>query len=111
MKNFAPHRTPEEPTMTKESNTQTQQPPQVWVKLTVLLVIVICTIALLGCHVFIAKLKEENRYLQQQAMELEEENKNLQSYIDNQGTDEGVKDVAKDQLGMVDPDTIIYDFD
>ena len=26
-------------------------------------------------------------------------------------TDEGVKDVAKDELGMVDPDTIIYDFD
>lgn len=94
--------------MTKESNTQTQQ---VWVKLTVLLVIIICTVALLGSYVFITRLKEENRNLQQQALELEERNKELQSYIDNQDTDEGVKDVAKDELGMVDPDTIIYDFD
>ena len=94
--------------MTTESNTQTQQ---VWVKLTVLLVIIICTVALLGSYVFITRLKEENRNLQQQALELEERNKELQSYIDNQDTDEGVKDVAKDELGMVDPDTIIYDFD
>ena len=98
--------------MTMESNTQKQQlSPQIWVKLTALLLISLCTAALLGSHVLISRLKEENRNLQQQALELEERNKELQGYIDNQGTDEGVKDVAKDELGMVDPDTIIYDFD
>ena len=98
--------------MTMESNTQKQQlSPQIWVKLTALLAIVIFTVALLGCYVAITRLREENRNLQQQALELEERNKELQGYIHNQGTDEGVKDVAKDELGMVDPDTIIYDFD
>ena len=98
--------------MTMESNTQKQQlSPQIWVKLTALLLIIICTAALLGSYVLISRLKEENRNLQQQALELEERNKELQGYIDNQGTDEGIKDVAKDELGMVDPDTTIYDFD
>ena len=97
--------------MNKETTSQAgQKNASVWIKLTVLLVIVFCTAALLGTYVFITQLRETNRDLQQQAMELEEGNKDLQGYIDNKDTDEGVKDVAKNELGMVDPDTVIYDF-
>jgi cell division protein FtsB len=90
---------------------QQQQSTKVRIKLAVLLVIIISTAALLLTYVYISKLRDTNRDLQQQAMELEEGNKDLQGYIDHKDTDEGVKDVASDQLGMVDPDTVIYDFD
>lgn len=88
-----------------------QQSTRIWIKLTVLLVIVFSTAALLTTYVVMNKLRETNKNLQQQALELEEGNQDLQDYIDHQNTDEGVQDVAKDDLGMVDPDTIIYIFD
>lgn len=91
--------------------TEQQQATKMWIKLTLLLVIVFSTAALLTTYVVISNLREANENLQQQAMELEDGNQDLQGYIDHKDTDEGVKDVAKDELGMVDPDTIIYEFD
>ncbi len=91
--------------------TKSQQPTKVWIKLLVLLAIVFCTAALLVTYVYISHLRETNQNLQQQALALEEENRNLKEYIDHKDTDEGVKDVATGELGMVDPDTVIYDFD
>ena len=95
--------------MNKHTKAQPRK-PNVYVKLTVLLVIVFSTAALLITYVGISHLRQINRDLQQQAMELEEGNKDLQNYLDHKGTDEGVKDVATGELGMVDPDTVIYDF-
>ena len=98
--------------MNKQTNPQQKrQPVNVWIKLAVLLVIIFSTAALLITYVYIANLRETNRHLQQQAVELEEENKDLQGYLDHKDTDEGIKDVATGELGMVDPDTVIYDFD
>lgn len=98
--------------MSNQPNSQSgERSPLFWVKLAVLLVIIFSTVALLTTHLVIDKLKETNKNLQNQAMELEDENKDLQDHIDHKDTDEGVKDVAKDELGMVDPDTVIYDFD
>ena len=96
--------------MNKQTENQ-QNSTRIWIKLTVLLVIVFSTAALLTTYVVMNKLRETNKDLQQQALELEEGNQDLQDYIDHKDTDEGVQDVAKDDLGMVDPDTIIYDFD
>ena len=98
--------------MSNHPNSQTKErTPLFWVKLAVLLVIVFSTVALLTTHLVIQKLKETNRNLQDQALELEDENKDLQNYIDHKDTDEGVKDVAENELTMVDPDTTIYEFD
>ena len=91
--------------------TEQQQATKMWIKLALLLLIVFSTAALLTTYVVISNLREANENLQQQAMELEDGNQDLQGYIDHKDTDEGVKDVAKDELGMVDPDTIIYEFD
>lgn len=96
--------------MNKQSNTQ-RQPAKVWLKLAVLLVIVFCTAALLVIYVGISRMEEKNRDLQQQAQQLEQDNQDLQNYIANKDTDQGIKDVATGELGMVDPDTVIYDFD
>lgn len=97
--------------MNKQTKAKPQQRSQVLVKLAVLLVILFSTAALITTSIYIAHLTQAYEDLQQQAMELEQANKELQDYIDNKGTDEGVKDVATGELGMVDPDTVIYDFD
>jgi cell division protein FtsL len=97
--------------MNKQSNVQPRKRSQIVMKLAILLVILFSTVALITTHVHIANLTKAYKSLQQQAMELEQANKELQNYIDNKNTDEGVKDVATGELGMVDPDTVIYDFD
>lgn len=43
------------------------------------------------------------------AQQLEQENKKLEEKIDSLGTLEGIKDIATDELGMEDPDTIIIE--
>lgn len=96
--------------MNKQAEAQ-KQPTKIWLKLTVLLVIVFSTAALLATYVHISHLREENQKLEQQAQDLEDDNQDTQNYIDHQGTDEGVNEVATGELGMVDPDTVIYDFD
>lgn len=95
----------------KSKSSKTAPTANVGVKIAVLGLIVVSIVALVTSFIFIGKLKEKNRDLQQQALELEKENKALQEYISKKDTDEGVQDVAKDELGMVDPDTIIYDFE
>ena len=96
--------------MDKQAKNQ-QLTTRTWIKIAVLVVIIVCTAALLTTYVVIKNLKETNQNLQQQALELENTNKDLEEHVHNSGTDEGVNGVAKDDLGYVDPDTIIYDFD
>ena len=96
--------------MDKQAKKQ-QLTTQTWIKIAVLVVIIVCTAALLTTYVVIKNLQETNQNLQQQALELENSNKDLEEHVDNSGTDEGANGVAKDDLGYVDPDTIIYDFD
>ena len=97
--------------MNKQTKTQARKRSLVVLKLIALLVIIFSIIALITPHSYIVRLTKAYENLQQQAMELEQANKELQSYIDNKDTDEGMKDVATGELGMVDPDTVIYDFD
>ena len=91
--------------------TKEQQATRIWIKLALLLVIVISTAALLVTHVYITNLQQTIENLRHENAELKEGNEKTQSHIDHQGTDEGSNEVAKDELGMVDPDTIIYEFE
>ena len=97
--------------MNKQSNAQPRKRSMVVIKVALLLAILAFTVALITTQVHIANLTKAYQSLQQRAIELEQANKELQSYIDNKDTDEGIKDVATGELGMVDPDTVIYDFD
>jgi cell division protein FtsB len=95
--------------MNKQAKNQ-QQATRTWIKIAVLLVIIFSTAALLTTYVVISNLKETNENLEQQALELEQNKEDKQEHVDNQGTDEGVNGVAKDELDMADPDTTIYIF-
>lgn len=51
--------------------------------------------------------KLDNLYAQ--AAALEKENAGLEARIDNIGTVESIRQIAAEELGMVDPDSIIFD--
>ena len=53
--------------------------------------------------------REDYEKLKDQAIELEQENSRLQQAIDKLGTIQGIAYIAKEQLGLVDPDTIIIE--
>ena len=82
-----------------------------WAKIAMLALIILGTAILLVTHRALRNMEQRYQDLQQQALELEQENQRLQNYISNIGTDDGTKDVAQGELGMIDPDTIIYDFE
>lgn len=53
--------------------------------------------------------QEQAELWREKAQQLEQENKKLEDKIDKLGTAEGIQDIAKDELGMEDPDTVIIE--
>ena len=52
---------------------------------------------------------EQTQSLAQEASKLEHENPVLQEKIDELGSVQSVQDIARDELGLEDPDTVIID--
>lgn len=71
------------------------------------LTVVVAVSALLVLHSITLDAQARAEQWRAQAQQLEQENQNLEDKIDNLGTLEGIKDIAQDELGMVDPDTVI----
>lgn len=86
------------------------RPGKTVIKLALLGVLVLSTAALIALHSHITAKEESNQALKSQALALEEENRKLKQYSQDKGTDEGIRQVAEEEQGMVDPDTVIYDF-
>ena len=77
---------------------------------TIIAVTIAVTIALAALLVLYSVTMDAQARAEQwraQAQQLEQENKALEDKIDNLGTLDGIKDIAKEELGLVDPDTII----
>lgn len=78
-------------------------------KIAVVGVIVLSVAALLALHSAVLNARAERDAYRQLAQELEQENRRLESQIENLGTAEGVEQIAKDELGMANPDDIILE--
>lgn len=78
-------------------------------KLAVLAVIVLSTVALLSIHSARIDALEQTEQLRGQAQQLEQENSRLERYIQQLGTVQGVIRIAQEELGLVAPDSIIFD--
>lgn len=65
---------------------------------------IVALVALFWVRGSIRDLTEEKR---QQAAALEQENAELREKKENLGTPDGVQDIAEEELGLVDPDTVI----
>ena len=83
----------------KRSNTAT--------KIAVLTAAVLSTVALLALHGVIRDTQEQTEALRQQAAQLEQENDALEDKIGSLGSVDSVEDIARDELGLVTPDSIV----
>ena len=80
---------------------------RVLTKSLVLVALVLSVTALLLLHSAILNGRAQTEALRNQAAQLEQENNRLEQSIDSLGSIDGIKDIARDELGYVDPDTVV----
>ena len=78
-------------------------------KCAVLVTIVFSTVALTVLRMGISQYQVQTDLTRAQAAQLEQENGKLKNVINQLGTVEGVKHIAREELGLIDPGTVFYD--
>ena len=78
-------------------------------KVVVIVLILVCTAALITLMWSGSRLKNEIADLRSEAANLEAENAELKDKIDDLDSVEGVENIAEDELDLVDPDTIVIE--
>ena len=76
-------------------------------KIVVIVLIVFSTAALIALSWVRQSIQVQTEDLRQEAMALEQENKDLENKIGILGSVQSVEEIAQEELGMVKPDTII----
>ena len=76
-------------------------------KVLVLSAVLLSTVTLLSLRSLILETEAQNAAILSQAAQMEEENAKLEQNINSLGTLEGVIQIAKDILGLEDPDTVV----
>ena len=76
-------------------------------KAVLLSVVGFSTAAILAMNTALVQGRQRAEDLRQSAMALEQAQQDLQNRIDDLGTDEAVRQIAQEELGLVDPDTVI----
>ena len=79
------------------------------VKVIILVMLVASIAAMMALSNALLDARAQAQALQNQATSLEAENSDLSEKLENQGSVEGYLEVAKEELGLVDPDTIIFE--
>lgn len=78
-------------------------------KVVLLITIVLCTVALLVIHSSVSAEKERLAKSRATAIAREQEKEAVQEKIDKPGSVEGYVEIAGDELGLYDPDTVIVE--
>ena len=78
-------------------------------KAVVLAAIVLSTAAMLTLTAALNHSRDRAEQLKNQAAELEQEQSKLEQNIAGLGTLDSVEQIAKDELGLVDPDTVVIE--
>lgn len=78
-------------------------------KCVVLAAILLSTVTVITLGAVRREAQAQTEALRQEAAVLEQENQELRDSISILGTVESVKQIAKDVLGLVDPDTVIFE--
>ena len=71
--------------------------------------LVLATIALLVIRGSVLEYQKHTEQLRKEAAALEADNRQLKSHMGLQNTVEGILQIAKEKLGLVDPDSIIFE--
>lgn len=77
------------------------------IKIILLCTIVLSTITILALSLALNDAKAQATALKEQAAQLEQENEKLEEKIDALGSVDSVEDIAQNELGLVNPDTVI----
>ena len=77
-------------------------------KLVVAVSIVLCMVALITLRLSMNDLQNRTEKLYNRAAALEQENSSLENKSANLGTVQSVMEIAKEELGLVQPDTVIF---
>ena len=77
-------------------------------KLAVLAVIILSTVALLSINSAKSSAITQAEELRGQAQQLEQDNSRLERYIQQLGTVQGIIRIAQEELGLVQPDAVIF---
>ena len=83
------------------------RPSTTVLKIVVIVLIVFSTAALIALSWVRQSIQVQTEDLRQEAMALEQENKDLENKIGILGSVQSVEEIAQEELGMVKPDTII----
>ena len=84
------------------------RPSQTATKIMVILALVLSMGALLTLRMSTEALQRENEALHDQAAELSAANEELKEDIDQLGSVQSVEEIAREELGLVDADTVIF---
>lgn len=76
-------------------------------KAVLLSVVAFSTAALLALNAALVSIRQDTEDLRNQAAALEQQQQDLENRIDQLGTDDSTKQIAKEELGLVEPGTII----
>ena len=76
-------------------------------KIVVAVLIVFSLAALLALGWMRGSIQKQTEGQKEAAAALEQENRDLQEKIDNLDTVQGVQDIAREELGFVDPNTVV----
>ena len=78
-------------------------------KVILTIVIVLCMVVLIGLKISVHQLNQQTEKLQEEAVGLGHANSDLQEQIDELGSVQSVIDIAREELGLVEPGSIVYE--
>ena len=78
-------------------------------KIILALLVLACAAAIIALGIVQAGIRHQTQAALDQAASLTQENAELTEKQENLGSSSSIKDIAQDELGLVDPDTIIID--
>ena len=78
-------------------------------KVVVLVTIVLSIAAVLTLRSALIRYDRQQEDLRNQILDLEEENQKLKDRIEDLGSVQSIEQIAQDELGLVDPDTVIIE--
>ena len=78
-------------------------------KVAVCTAILLCAATLVAMHVTLGETEQSIRTMNRQAADLEKENRILADKVEKLGTVESYLQIAAEELGLVEPDTIIIE--
>lgn len=78
-------------------------------KVVIAAAVVLSSVTLLSLRLAQWDAEQELANLRQQAAALDRSNEELRQDIDELGTTDSIREIAREELGLVDPDTIIFE--